>query len=638
MLSHKRIDAICIIVIICGLILTILFMNGEALGIQKIVDEDALKYEGTEYFTSNDRKDHVDEDKAQAVITLEGDSISVSGRGAYVLDGDVYITGGGTYIVTGTLNDGRIIVDAYQSSKICLVLKEADISCSDDAAIIVEQAEKVFLNLFEGTDNTVTCADTYNEQAVEEEHTGAIFARDDLTINGTGSLTVDASYQHGIVTKDDLVITGGNLTVTAAQDALKANKNICITNAVLNLKAGDDGIMVNKEEGFLYVESGTFNLDCEGDAINSLGDVTIAGGNLTVEAGDDGIHSDTQIKVTGGTILLQECYEGLEAITVDISGGDITIYPSDDGINANGGTGDSFGNPMGGGPGMGMRQEAAEEITEGETPGESRAGESSGEQAEGETPGESPARESSGEQAEGETPGESPARESSGEQTEGETPGASPSGERFGETPEGRFPEELPEDEMTGQDETAVQNQTNTEDTWIRISGGSIAIINPTGMDADGLDSNGDIYITGGTIRISLNGTGMNNAIDYGSESGGICEINGGTVLAAGSNVMMESISDTSAQCSLMFSLDTLTQADSVVTVTNTDGTNILSWTVPCAFTTVTLSCPEMKTGETCFVTIGEETTEVTLETVSSSYGNANRGSFSGPGGFTNQN
>ncbi len=540
MSTHKRIDAICIVVIVCGLILTILFMNSESLGIQKIVDEDAPKYEGTEYFTSNDLNGNYDEDKAQAVITLEGDSISVKGNGAYVLNGDVYITGGGAYVLTGTLTDGRIIVDAYNSSKIWLILKGADISCSDDAAIIVEQAEKVFLTLAEGTDNAVTCADTYSDEAVEAGHTGAIFARDDLTINGSGSLTVDAGYQHGIVSKDDLVITGGHITVTAAGDALNANKNLCITDAWMDLAAGDDGI-----------------------------------------------HSDTMIYVASGTILISQCYEGLEALTIEIAGGDITIYPTDDGINANAATGNAFG--TGGGPGRGGWQRN----------GESPAGESNGE-------------EMTGESAKG-LRGESNGEEMTGESAEGLR------GESNGE-------------EMTG--ESAVQENEDTadEESWIRISGGTVTIINESGTDADGLDSNGDVFITGGTILVSVNGDGMNNAIDYGSESGGICEISGGTVVAAGGSSMAESFSETSTQCSLLYICSSLVDSGTTVSVTNEEGTVILSWEVPCSFSSVQLSSPDMKQGETYTVKIGDEETSITLEDTSSIYGTT--GGFAGPGGF----
>lgn len=580
MSTHKRIDVICIAVIICGLILTVLFMNGEALGIQKIVDEDSPYYQGEGYFSSNDRNGSYEEDEVEAVITLEKDTASVSGNGAYVLEGDVYITGAGKYLVTGTLTDGRIIIDAYSSSKVWLILQGADISCADDAAIIVEQAEKVFLTLAEGTENVVTGADSYNDQAVEEEHTGAIFSRDDLTINGSGSLTVSAGYMHGIVSKDDLVIAGGNITVTAAKDALKANKNIGIAGSQICLTAGDDGLMVNKDEGVLYVESGSIEIVSGGDGVNSLGDVMIAGGELTIDAGDDGIHSDAQISVTGGTILIRQCYEGLEAVTVDISGGEITVYPTDDGINANGGSGDFFG--MGGGPGMDGRQENAEGESDGRAPG----GRSAGEESDGE---------SAGEESPGESPGQSP-----GEQ-------ASPS--------------------------ESESMKTVSEDSWVRISGGVLTIINENGNDADGIDSNGDIYITGGTIRISLIGNGMNCAIDYGSESGGICEISGGVIAAAGGSGMNEPFSDSSTQCSVLYHCSEPTDPDTTVRVLNEEGAELLCYEVPCSFSSIYLSFPEMVQGGTYTVIVGEEETEITTDSVSFIYGTAADDSFAGPGG-----
>ena len=286
MSTHKKLDVICIVVIVLALILTILFMNGEKLGLQKIVDEDSPYYEGTEYFTSNDLNGDWEADSATAVITLEGDTASVHGSGAYVLNGSVYITGGGKYLVSGTLTDGSIVIDAYESSKIWLLLNGADVTCSDDAALIAEKAEKVFVTLLEGSENSFTGGEVYSELAEAEEHNGAVWSSEDLTVNGKGSLTVTGAYKHGIVSRDDLVITGGTITVVAAADAMKANDSIRIAGADITLTAGDDGLMINKADGYLYMESGRVRIDSGDDAVNSVREPILEGGELIL-AGEE---------------------------------------------------------------------------------------------------------------------------------------------------------------------------------------------------------------------------------------------------------------------------------------------------------------------------------------------------------------
>ncbi|MBQ3785827.1 MAG: carbohydrate-binding domain-containing protein, partial [Lachnospiraceae bacterium] len=161
MSTHKNIDKICIVVIILALILTVLFMNGKSLGLIAVVDEDAENYEGDEYFSANDLNGSWDTSKA-TVITLKGDSATISGDGAYSYDGDVYIAGGGYYVVSGSLTDGQLVVDAYSSSKVWILFDGVDIYCSDNAGLIVNEAEKVFLTLAEGSKNSISTGAEYS--------------------------------------------------------------------------------------------------------------------------------------------------------------------------------------------------------------------------------------------------------------------------------------------------------------------------------------------------------------------------------------------------------------------------------------------------------------------------------------------
>ena len=570
---NRRLDKICVVIVAVSLLLTVLFMNGESLGITMIVDEDAESYSGTTYFTTNDQNSDWDTEGA-TVITLTGDSAEITGNGAYVNGQEVVITEAGRYVVSGSLSDGKITVDAHNSSKVWILLDGVDINCSDDACIRVDQAEKVFLTLAENSVNTLTSGSTYSDTALQDGTDGAIFAHDDLTINGSGSVTVTAEYRHGIAANDDLVITGGTITITAAADAIHANDSVSIKEAQITVDAGDDGIVTANEveEGYMYIESGTIDITSVGDGIHTTGDITITGGSITIAAGDDGIHSDQFVYIEDGEILINECYEGIEALIIDVSGGDITIYPEDDGFNANGGSSDMFG--FGGGPGQGGMQ----------------------------------AQTSDTDTAEGHA--------SETDTAEGQASETDPAEGQSSET-----------DPMEGQ---ASVTDTASEETYIAISGGTITIINDSGRDADGLDSNEDIRISGGTIYISLLGTGSNCAVDYGSESGGVAEITGGTIIACGASSMAEGFSSTSTQASILYNTSTVADEGTTLALKDGEGNILLSWDVPCSFSSALISCPEMQVGNSYQVVIGDSSEEITIEEISSSYGDAQSGMTGG--------
>ena len=603
MSTHNKLDKICIAIVICSLILTALFINGESLGITKIVDEDAEQNSDTEYFTANDEDGNWDTSEA-TVITLTGNGADISGKGAYVYDGNVVITGAGSYVVSGSLTDGYLSVDAYDSSKVFILLNGTEINCSDNACIRVEQADKVFLTLAENSQNILSSGSAYSEEALKDGTDGAIFAHDDLTINGSGNLTVTAGYRHGIAANDDLVITGGTITVTAVADAIHAKDSLRVKEAAITVDAQDDGIVTSNEveNGYLYIESGTLHITAADDGIHTTGDITLAGGDLTISAGNDGIHSDASISISDGTLLIDECYEGVEALIINVSGGDITVYPKDDGFNANGNSENQIG--AGGFPATPDMSSA--DFTDGfpARPDMDSADSTDGFPA---PPDMSSADSSGGFQA----PPDMSSTDSSG-----------------------GFPARPDMDSGEGGTSTesiaASNKKTNDEETYITISGGTITIINETGNDADGLDSNGDLFISGGIIYVSLQGNGINSAVDYGSESGGVAEISGGTIIACGASSMAEAFDSSSTQASILYNTSTIAEAGTTLAVNDTDGNELLSWKVPCSFSSALLSCPEMKTGDTYTVVIGENEEDITLEEVSASYGDAQSSMFGG--------
>lgn len=549
MSTSKYFDRFAVAIMVMGLLLTILFVNGESLGIQKIVDEDTEQHETVSLFTTNDLNGDWDASNPTATVTLDGNSASIRGNGVYFNDGSVVITGAGRYVFNGTLTDGKIVVDAYDSSKVFLLLNGVTISCSDDACLRVEQADKVFLTLAAGTQNRMESGVSYSQTALDDKTGGVIFSHDDLTINGGGSLDLVANYKHGIDANDDLVLSGGTIHVTAPSDGLHVNDSFRMTKT-----------------------------------------------NLTVTAGDDAVHSDTDIYIESGTLLATDCYEGLEALRVEIAGGDVTIYPTDDAINASDGSSGGMDN-MGG---RGMRGGTT-----------------------GERPDFADSQRPNFAEGEWQTPPDL------GE-FNGEIPSSRKMGDFSGEQP--LFPDSENFDDQRPSPQTTENldggNTVDAGECYVRISGGNILIVNENAQDADGIDSNGSVYITGGTILVSLNGNGSNNAIDYGSENGGTAEIHGGTIIACGGATMAEDFSKSSTQPSVSYVGNIA--AGSAVALRGANGGTLLEWTVPCVSTYLTLSCPELTLGETYTLSLGDAEEIVTLASVVTRLGNSGSGGFDG--------
>lgn len=218
-------------------------------------------------------------------ITLSDGASRADGAGVTVSGDTVTITAGGSYRVTGTLTNGQIVVNAPEE-KVVLALDGVSIACENSAAIYVIDAKKVILSLVSGSENTLASTGEYI-QTDDNTVDAAIFSKDDLTLKGSGALTVSSETGHGIVSKGELKIKSGTLTVTAAKKGMAANDLVEIT-----------------------------------------------GGDITVASGKHGIHCDEALTISHGTINITKSFEGLEAKTIEISGGDIAITASDDGLNA----------------------------------------------------------------------------------------------------------------------------------------------------------------------------------------------------------------------------------------------------------------------------------------------------------------
>lgn len=287
-------------------------------------------------FTDRDKSSEYDESSA-VKITLNGSSDVVSGSGVNISGSTVTITSAGTYIISGSLSDGQIVIAASDSDKVQLVLNNAEINCNTSAAVYVKSADKVFVTLPAGTTNSLGGGTEY-VQTDDNTVDGVIFSKSDLTLNGTGTLKIDADYRHGIVTKDTLCITGGTYVIDAVKTCLAGKDGIKILDGSFTLTSGSKGLNSGNdddaEEGSIYIAGGTFTIKSEDDSIHADGSCIIAGGTYTIAAGDDGIHANYDTIITDGSITITDSYEGIEGRRITVSGGTINLTASDDGINA----------------------------------------------------------------------------------------------------------------------------------------------------------------------------------------------------------------------------------------------------------------------------------------------------------------
>lgn len=249
-------------------------------------------------------------------VTLKDNASKADGNGVTIDGNTITVTAEGTYLFTGTLTDGQIVVNVKDTEKVQIVLDNASITSSDSAAIYVKCADKVFLTTAKDSTNTVSSSTTTNIDA-------AIFSKEDLTLNGQGTLTVTCDNGHGVVSKDDLKVTSGTYKITAAKKGLDGKDSVRIADGTISITAGTDGIHSDNadetDKGFVYIKGGT----------------------ISITAGDDGVHATSTLTIKGGKITVKKSYEGLEGQAIVIAGGTMDITASDDGLNAAGGNDDS---------------------------------------------------------------------------------------------------------------------------------------------------------------------------------------------------------------------------------------------------------------------------------------------------------
>lgn len=527
-------------------------------------------------FTSNDLEVGYDESTATQ-ITLNGSDISVSGDGAAAENGVLTISKEGTYVVTGTLNDGQILVDAADTDKIQIVLNGVTVTNQDNAAIYIKSADKVFITLPEGTVNTLTDGSAY-VQTDDNNVDGVIYSKADLTINGSGTLNVTGNYKHGIASKDDLVITGGIINVTAVKDALNGKDAVKIKDGTITLSA----------------ETGN-GIQSKNDEDATKGYVYIAGGEVTVTKSE----------------------EGIEGTVIQIDDGIVNITANDDGLNAASATSDTTNVGQDTGSADLQAASAATSEENSSTGNSSTANTTVTTSTTAASTAETVNLVSTDNTNVTLVSSTNSADTDSSATTPDSTDTNAPDNGNFGGHGNGGF--------GGGGFGGGGGGMENDADCLITINGGTITV-NASG---DGIDSNGSVSISGGTIYVSGPTDNGNAALDY----NGTAVITGGTTVIVGSTGMAQSFSDTSTQYSLLYNLSSVSTAGTEVTLKDKEGNVIASYTPAKDYQSVVISSPELTKDATYTLTSGDQTADITLTSVVTSNGSTS-GGFGGGRGF----
>lgn len=495
-------------------------------------DSSAQGIDVSNMFSDRDKEIGYDEENS-TVIKLSDDSTTCDSDAVQISGNTVTIIDEGTYILSGTLTDGMVIVDAEDTDKVQLVLDGVDITSAESAAIYVREADKVFIMTASDSQNTLTNGGTYT--AIDDNNIdAAIFSKSDLTLNGAGSLTITAKAGHGVVSKDDLVLTSRTYQIDAASHGLSGKDSVRIASGSYTIVSGKDGIHAENADdtslGFVYLADGTFDITFDGDGISAGNWLQADGGVYTVKAGggsenvqkSDGEWQFGPGQQTESTDTTEEDTVSMKAIKAAgeliLKGGKYSLDSADDTIHSN----------------------ANITISDGEFT------------------------------------------------------------------------------LASGDDGIHADSATT-------ISGGTIDITESyEGIEGLSID------ITGGETYVSGPTNDGNSALDY----NGTGTVTGGIFIAAGSSGMAENFGDSSTQGVMMVTVNSQA-AGSAVSLSDSSGNELVSWTPEKEYTSVIISCPEITTGQEYTLTTGSDTTQITMDSIvygSGSGMGGNPGNGGGPG------
>ena len=259
----------------------------------------------SDMFSAKDYEVGYDEEES-ILIHLNKDSISCDSKAVSISGTNLTITDEGTYIIKGSLDNGSIIINTEKSDKVHLILNNASINSSDFAPLYVSQCDKVFVTLADESSNTLSCGETFT--AIDENNVdGAIFSKDDITFNGSGTLNVTSPGGHGIVAKDDIAFTSGSYIINSASHGIRGNDSVRIANADFDITSGKDGIHSENSDdstvGFVYISSGDFSINAQGDGISAVAYMQIEGGNYDIITGGGSINAEDKTSDQWGDFM-----------------------------------------------------------------------------------------------------------------------------------------------------------------------------------------------------------------------------------------------------------------------------------------------------------------------------------------------
>lgn len=551
-------------------------------------DEDTAE-DTDSMFTDRDKEVGYDENECTA-IQLSDDGSSCDSQSVSIEGQTVTITEEGTYLLSGSLSDGSVVIHTDENVKVRLILNGVSINSSNSAAIYVKSADKVFITLAPDTENVLSNGGTY-ETVDDNNIDSVIFSKADLTLNGSGSLKVTAKEGHGVVSKDDLVITGGTYNIEAASQGLSGKDSIRILDGDFTVTAGKDALHAenedDKEKGFIYIAGGTFALASSGDGISASGDMTLLDGTYTITAGggsengedhqeegpggsggpgepggmlpsgerpqgepgekpqeesettDEGEASETtstkgikangSLAVSGGTYTIYAADDGFHSNSdIAISGGILTIASGDDGIHADGQVTVSDGTIVISESYEGI--EGSEKVL------------------------------------------------------------------------------------IAGGRITLTSDDDGLNSAAVEISGGHTEI----DAEGDGIDSNGTFTVSGGETYVSGPVGDGDGALDYETDA----VITGGILIAAGSSGMAVNFGEKSTQGSILLNTGSQ-EAGTDIVLADASGTELLSWQSSKNYASVVISCPEIVQGESYTIKAGTSETTVTMDSLIYGAGNS---------------
>lgn len=513
-----------------------------------------------------DKNDYYSNEIPQAatIITLKKTSVNIEGSGAAAVGTDITISTAGIYVLSGSLENGQIIINVGDKDDVQLILNNASLHCSDSAPIYVQNADKVQISLPAGTNNTLSDTANYVLTDTEaKEPNATLFSKTDLVINGTGTLTVEANYNNAIVSKDDLKITEATLKITSVDDGILGRDSFAAKDAKITVKAEGDGLKSTNTEdvtnGFVLLDGGKYIITAGTDGIQAATTAKLNNANITIVTGGGSVNAiakqggqddnrgmwgvDKSTTDTSAATTTEDSTPSTKGIkssnTIIISGGTITIDSSDDSLHS--------GNLI-------TISSGILDLTSGDD----------------------------GIHADGEI---------------AILDGTITINKSY-----------------EGIESTLVTVNMGTikitsSDDGFNISGGDNLTINGGNIyvnaSGDGLDSNGNIYLNGGTIIVNGPTNDGNAALDYQNS----CEITGGNLIAAGSSGMAQTPGEQSSQYSFGVLFTQTQAAGTLVHVEDSYGKTIATFAPAKQFASVVISSPNIKKGETYTIYSGGSST-----------------------------